>query len=93
MAMTMRKQIVLSNRAVLNDEHGGGLDPELVYTRVMALIDEIVMRDVRGFDPEAWRQAVAFFDEIWQQRFPTRRPVQEHRVSATDGAPLALGAA
>ncbi len=51
------------------------------------------MRDVRGFDPEAWRQAVAFFDEIWQQRFPTRRPVQEHRVSATDGAPLALGEA
>ena len=93
MATDMRSNTRRLDHTVLMDEHGGGLDAEFVYARVMALIDEIVMRDVRGFDPEAWRQAVAFFDEIWQQRFPTRRPVQEHRVSATDGAPLALGEA
>lgn len=90
MAMTMRKQIALSNRTVLNGEHGGGFDPELVYARVMALIDEIVLRDARGFDPDVWRQTVALFDELLQEQFHTRRPVQEHRVSAKDGAPLGL---
>jgi hypothetical protein len=91
MAMSLKSHTTLSNCTVLNGEHGGGFDPELVYARVMALIDEIVLRDARGFDPDVWRQTVALFDELLQEQFPTRRPVQEHRLSAKDGAPLGLG--
>lgn len=88
---TMSSNTRLSNRTVLNDEHGGGFASELVYTRVMELIDQIVLRDVRGFDPDVWRKTVELFDEILQEQFPTRCPVQERRDSAKDGAPLGPG--
>ena len=47
MATDMRSNTRLLDHTVLMDEHGGGLDAEFVYARVMALIDEIVMRDVQ----------------------------------------------
>lgn len=87
----MSTNIDLSNHAVLIDEHSGRFAPELVYARIMQLIDQIVLRDVRGFDPDVWRKTVELFDEILQEQFPTRCPVQERRDSAKDGAPLGPG--
>ncbi len=93
MATSMRSSTRLSNHTVLMDERGGGVDPQLVYGRVMELIDEIVLRDAQSFDPEVWRQTVELFDAILQKQFPSHRPVQEHRDRARDGAPLEPGAA
>lgn len=90
--MNMEGNAPVSNRPVLTDEHGGGFDSQLVYVRVMEFIDDAVLHDARSFDPDVWRQVVELFDAILQEQLSTRRPVQERRESARDGAALGSGA-
>lgn len=59
---------------MLMHEHGAGPDETLIYTWVMGLIDDMVLREGQSLDRKVWRETVELFDAVLQEQLSTRRP-------------------